>query len=112
MNSYQINENKIIRLIKTQLETHSVLMYMKGTPTLPQCGFSSQAVSALRSCRKEFAFVNILENLEIRTVLPKYANWPTFPQLYINEELIGGCDIILEMKESGELQKAIENARN
>lgn len=110
--SYKVDENKVIQLIKTQLKKNSILIYMKGTPTLPQCGFSSQAVSALRSCGKEFAFVNILENLEIRTVLPKYANWPTFPQLYINEKLIGGCDIVLEMQKSGELQIAMENARN
>lgn len=107
---YQIDEAKVTELIKKQLAEHRILIYMKGTLTLPQCGFSSQAVAAIRACGKEFTFINILENPDIRAVLPKYANWPTFPQLYINGELIGGADIILEMHQSGELQKAIDNA--
>ena len=108
--SREIDETQVKKLIEKQLKEHSILIYMKGTPTFPQCGFSSQAVSALKSCRKEFSFVNILENPDIRAILPKYSDWPTFPQLYINGELIGGCDIILEMKKSGELKTAVSNA--
>lgn len=80
---------------------------MKGTPEAPSCGFSAQAVQALSFCGEKFAYVNILENPDIRSELPKYANWPTFPQLWIDGELIGGCSIILEMLENGELKKLI-----
>jgi monothiol glutaredoxin len=83
---------------------------MKGTPKFPQCGFSSQAAQALMACGEKFAFVNILENPEIRAELPKYANWPTFPQLWVNGELVGGCDIIVEMSQSGELEPLIKQA--
>ncbi len=84
---------------------------MKGTPDFPQCGFSARAVQILRECGAEFASVNILENPDIRQVLPKYANWPTFPQLYINGELIGGCDIMVEMHTKGELLPLIQQAK-
>ncbi|EAQ66171.1 hypothetical protein MED121_05800 [Marinomonas sp. MED121] len=83
---------------------------MKGTPRMPQCGFSAQTVQALMSCGERFAFVNILENPEIRAELPKYANWPTFPQLWVNGELIGGCDIVVEMANTGELAPIIKAA--
>ena len=83
---------------------------MKGTPSLPQCGFSAQAVQALRGCGEKFSFVNILEHPEIRAILPTIYDWPTFPQLYVNGELIGGCDIICEMYEDGELQEVIASA--
>ena len=106
---YEVDEAKVIESIKKQLAEHSIFLYMKGTPALPQCGFSSQAVAAVRACGKAFSFINILEHPDIRAVLPKYANWPTFPQLYIKGELIGGADIILEMQKSGELQEAIDN---
>lgn len=94
--------------IKQQIESNPVILYMKGTPEQPQCGFSAQAVRLLTACNKNFAFVNILENPDIRQQLPQYANWPTFPQLYVNGELIGGCDIMTELYQQGELQKILE----
>ncbi|MCK0769084.1 Grx4 family monothiol glutaredoxin [Chromohalobacter canadensis] len=96
--------------IQQQIGENTILLYMKGTPQLPQCGFSAQAVQAVMACGERFAFVNILDNPDIRTELPKYANWPTFPQLWVNGELVGGCDIIVEMYESGELEKLIKAA--
>ena len=99
-----------IDTIKEQIANNDILLYMKGTPRMPQCGFSSQAVQALMACGERFAFVNILENPEIRAELPKYANWPTFPQLWVKGELVGGCDIIVEMAQNGELQTLITEA--
>ena len=96
--------------IKGQLEGAPVLLYMKGTPDFPQCGFSAQTVAALRAVGAEFAFVNIFEDPEIREGLKAYSNWPTFPQLYVKGELIGGCDIALELYHSGELKELIESA--
>jgi monothiol glutaredoxin len=96
--------------IKDQLENNPVLLYMKGTPDFPQCGFSGQTVAALKAVGKPFAYVNILEDPEIREGLKAYSNWPTFPQLYVGGELIGGCDIVVEMYHSGELNEALEDA--
>jgi monothiol glutaredoxin len=96
--------------IKSQLEENPILLYMKGTPQAPQCGFSARTVQALMSCGERFAFVNILDNQELREALKVYSSWPTYPQLYINGELVGGCDIILEMAENGELEKAVKEA--
>lgn len=96
--------------IKQQVEENSVILYMKGTPQLPQCGFSSRTAQALQSCGVEFAYVNVLADPEIFGDLPQFANWPTFPQLYIKGELIGGCDITLELHERGELQKMMQEA--
>ena len=96
--------------IKEQIESNTILLYMKGTPRAPQCGFSAQTVQALMGCGERFAFVNILENPEIRAELPKYANWPTFPQLWVKGELVGGCDIVVEMAANGELQTLITDA--
>jgi len=93
--------------IETQLKENPVLLYMKGTPDFPQCGFSGQTVAALKSVGKPFAYVNIFEDPEMREALKKYSNWPTYPQLYVNGELIGGCDIIVEMYHSGELKKLL-----
>jgi len=93
--------------IEAQLKENAVLLYMKGTPDFPQCGFSGQTVAALKSVGKPFAFVNILEDPDIREGLKAYSNWPTFPQLYVNGELVGGCDIIVEMYHSGELQELL-----
>lgn len=100
----------ILDTIKEQIEGNSILLYMKGSPNQPQCGFSAQTVQALMACGERFAYVDILANPEIRSNLPKYANWPTFPQLWINGELIGGCDIVTEMHESGELQTLVKEA--
>ncbi len=96
--------------IEEQLSSHDVLLYMKGTPDFPQCGFSGQAVAALNAIGKPYAFVNIFEDPEIREGLKEYSNWPTFPQLYVKGELIGGCDIMVEMFHSGELKDVIEGA--
>jgi monothiol glutaredoxin len=93
--------------IKKQLDSYPVLLYMKGTPDFPQCGFSAQTVAALRAVGAEFAFVNIFEDEEVREGLKVYSNWPTFPQLYVGGELIGGCDIALELYESGELKEMV-----
>ncbi len=100
----------IIETIKSQIENNGVILYMKGTPQAPQCGFSARSVQALMACGERFAFVNILDNPEIREQLKVYSNWPTFPQLYVKGELIGGCDIITEMFDSGELQTLIKEA--
>jgi len=94
--------------IKKQLSEFPVVLYMKGTPDFPQCGFSARTVGALRSLGAKFAYVNILEDLELREGLKQYSRWPTFPQLYVKGELIGGCDITLEMYQSGELQQLLE----
>lgn len=96
--------------IKEQIESNDILLYMKGNPNQPMCGFSARAVQALMSCGERFAYVDILEHQDIRAELPKYANWPTFPQLWVKGELIGGCDIITEMFEKGELQELIKES--
>ena len=101
----------IIDTIKEQIANNPVLIYMKGAPNAPQCGFSARASQALMACGEKFAYVDILQNPEIRASLPGYANWPTFPQLWINGELVGGSDIILELHESGELQEMIKAAQ-
>jgi monothiol glutaredoxin len=94
--------------IEQQLNEFPVLLYMKGTPDFPQCGFSAKVVGALKQCQQRFAFVNILEDTELRQGLKVYSDWPTFPQLYIKGELIGGADIVLQLLESGELKKALD----
>ncbi len=96
--------------IKKQIADNPILLYMKGSPKLPSCGFSAQASQALMACGEKFAFVDILQNPDIRATLPGYANWPTFPQLWVEGELIGGCDIMLEMFQKGELQALIKEA--
>ena len=96
--------------IKQQISENSILLYMKGSPKLPNCGFSSQASQALISCEEKFAYVDILQDPEIRAELPKYADWPTFPQLWVDGELIGGCDIIMEMAQQGELKEVIDES--
>lgn len=96
--------------IKQQIADNSIILYMKGSPNMPQCGFSARASQALIACNAEFAHVDVLANPDIRATLPAYANWPTFPQLYINGELVGGCDIILELYETGELQTMVQDA--
>lgn len=96
--------------IEQQLKDFPVVVYIKGTPDFPQCGFSAQVVGALKQCEKKFAYVNILEDPELREGLKEYSEWPTFPQLYVKGELLGGCDIIVQMFESGELKKALEEA--
>jgi monothiol glutaredoxin len=96
--------------IDQAVKSNPVVIFMKGTPKMPQCGFSSRASQALMACGEEFAYVNVLADPEIFQDLPQYANWPTFPQVYINGELIGGCDITLEMYQNGDLQKMVKEA--
>lgn len=96
-----------IEKIKKQIAENPILIYMKGSPKLPSCGFSAQASQALMQCGEPFAYVDILQNPDIRAELPAYAEWPTFPQLWVEGELVGGCDIILEMFQKGELQPLI-----
>jgi monothiol glutaredoxin len=96
--------------IKDYISNNRIVIFMKGSPEFPQCGFSAQAVKALQACGAKFAHVDVLANPDIRAELPKYANWPTFPQIYINGELIGGCDITMEMFQSGELQQLVDAA--
>jgi len=102
-----ISVNDVLALIKQQISTYPLILYMKGTPSNPACKFSTKAAQILQSCGVEFAHVNVLENAEIRSALPQYSNWPTFPQLYCKGELIGGCDIIKQLYETGDLQKKI-----
>ncbi len=100
---------KVNERIEEQLSSNDVMLYMKGTPDFPQCGFSGQTVAALKQIGKPFAYVNIFEDPEIREGLKTYSNWPTFPQLYVKGELVGGCDIVIEMFHSGELKTLLEN---
>lgn len=96
--------------IREQVTNHPIIIYMKGTPQFPQCGFSARAVQALQACNVEFAYVNVFEDAEVYENLPRFANWPTFPQIYIGGELIGGCDIAVELFERGELAKMVVEA--
>jgi monothiol glutaredoxin len=98
--------------IKSQLADNPVILFMKGSPQAPQCGFSAKTVQALMACGERFAFVNILDNQELREGLKAYSSWPTYPQLYVNSELVGGCDIIMEMSENGELAELVKAAAN
>ncbi|VFP77698.1 Glutaredoxin 4 [Buchnera aphidicola (Cinara cf. splendens/pseudotsugae 3390)] len=101
-----------IRKIKKQLKKNIIVLYMKGSPEHPSCGFSARAVQALSSCTSNFFYVDILKDTDIRLALPKYSKWPTFPQLWIKERLIGGCDIMLELLNNGELLNLIQNCQN
>jgi len=95
--------------IKNQVTSHKVVLYMKGSPNAPQCGFSANAINILRSCGVSDPFtVNVLENPEIRQGIKEFANWPTIPQLYVNGEFVGGSDIMAEMYQNGELQKVLQ----
>jgi len=97
--------------IKQDVESHPIVLFMKGTPQFPMCGFSSRAVQALKAAgAKDLYTVNVLEDPEVRANLPRFSNWPTFPQLFINGELIGGCDIVAELQESGELARIVSEA--
>ncbi|TMI37241.1 MAG: Grx4 family monothiol glutaredoxin [Betaproteobacteria bacterium] len=98
--------------IKEQVTAHPVVLYMKGTPQLPQCGFSQLAIQILDACGVQDPYtVNVLADAEIRQGIKEYANWPTIPQLYVNGEFVGGSDIMREMYQSGELQKLIQEAK-
>jgi monothiol glutaredoxin len=93
--------------IKDQLENNPVILYMKGTRDFPQCGFSAQTVQVLNACDAQFTTINILEDPELREGLKMYSSWPTYPQLYIDGELVGGCDIVTNLYQQGQLQKML-----
>lgn len=105
------SQPEVLQRIKKQIADNRILLYMKGTPQFPQCGFSALAVQILAECGQRFAYVNILENPDIRATLPVYAEWPTFPQLYVRGELIGGSDILKEMHGEGKLKPLLEKAQ-
>jgi monothiol glutaredoxin len=96
--------------IKKQILDHVIILYMKGNPDKPQCGFSARAVQCIQACGVDFATVDVLSNPDIRQSLPVYSSWPTFPQLFVNGELIGGADIIAEMYEQNELKPLLKEA--
>lgn len=93
--------------IKSTIESHKIVLFMKGNKNFPQCGFSAQVIGLLKSNGAEFKDVNILADADLRTGLKEYSNWPTFPQLYVNGQLVGGCDIVLSLNESGELRSTL-----
>ena len=102
----------VLERIQAEVESHPVVLFMKGTAQFPMCGFSSRAVQALKSAGATgFHTVNVLEDAEIRANLPRYSDWPTFPQLFVNGELIGGCDITVELHDSGELARIVAEAQ-
>lgn len=100
----------VMERIDNAVKENDVIVFMKGTPKLPQCGFSSRTAQVLMSYGKPFAYINVIEDPEIFQNLPRYQDWPTFPQIYIKGELIGGHDIAMEMHENGTLKTAIEEA--
>lgn len=101
----------VIEQIKKQIKDNPILLYMKGEPDAPQCGFSARAVQCLKACGVEFASFDVLKDPDIRTALKEYSEWPTFPQLYVKGELIGGSDIIAEMYQDGELATLLQEAQ-
>lgn len=100
----------VMDYIKQTVEQNPIVIFMKGSPDFPQCGFSMRTAEALKACNVEFAYVDVLAQPEVRASLPKYSSWPTFPQVFINGELVGGCDIVLEMYQKGELQEMAQSA--
>jgi len=98
------------RMILEHLDAAPVVLFMKGTPDFPQCGFSAQTAGALRALKASYRHVNIFEEPQLREALKAYSNWPTYPQLYVKGELVGGCDIVTEMYKSGELKTLLQHA--
>lgn len=96
--------------IKAVLNQHPIVLFMKGSPQFPQCGFSMRTVQALQACGAQFHHVDVLAQPDFRQHLPQYSQWPTFPQVFINGELVGGCDIVLDLYQRGELKKLVEEA--
>ncbi len=105
-----MSETDMTLRIKEQLDAAPVVLFMKGTPDFPQCGFSAQTAAALHALKAQYRHVNIFEEPELREALKAYSNWPTYPQLYVKGELVGGCDIVVEMYRSGELQSLLKEA--
>ena len=100
--------NSIVEKIQNEIKSHKVVLFVKGTPTAPQCGFSAATMELFKKMNTPFHSVDILSNPDIRATLPQVSNWPTFPQIFIDGNLIGGCDIAHEMYENGELQKLLK----
>ncbi|MEM7026651.1 MAG: Grx4 family monothiol glutaredoxin [Pseudomonadota bacterium] len=100
----------ILEDIKQTVESNNIVLFMKGSPDFPQCGFSMRTAEALKACEVPFQSVDVLANPDVRANLPQYSNWPTFPQLFIKGELVGGCDIIIDLFEKGDLQKMTKEA--
>ena len=100
----------ITEQLRNIIAENPIILFMKGTPDLPQCGFSMRTVQALKACEVDFVYVDVLASPDVRSNLPGVSNWPTFPQVFVNGELIGGCDIVLEMYQTGELKTALEHA--
>lgn len=96
--------------IKQAVESNNIILFMKGSPEFPQCGFSARASQALAECGAEFAYIDVLAEPEVRTNLHRYSDWPTFPQLFIGGELVGGCDIVMEMYGNGDLKTMVDQA--
>ena len=105
-----MSDTSIETVIKDQLSANPIILYMKGNPNAPQCGFSAQSVQVLMACGQKFAYVDILSNPEIRANLPKVSDWPTFPQLFVDGELVGGCDILTDMYQNGELKTLLDES--
>ena len=99
-----------IQKIKSYIDQHKVVIFMKGTPEAPQCGFSAATVQILKGFERPFTGVDILAHPDIRAALPDYSDWPTFPQVFINGKLAGGCDIMHELRDSGELKRLLDEA--
>lgn len=104
-----MDTNEVQSKIKDQIKDNPILIYMKGSPYEPQCGFSARTVQALIECEAEFSYVDVLSNPDVRQNLPIVSEWPTFPQLYIGGELVGGCDIVTQLHASGELKKLVDS---
>ncbi|GAB4165038.1 MAG: Grx4 family monothiol glutaredoxin [Rickettsiaceae bacterium] len=107
-----MSENKIFDYINEQISSNEVVLFMKGTADFPRCGFSAMVVSILQTLGLKFQAINVLESNELRQGIKDFSDWPTIPQLYINGEFIGGCDIVRQMYESGELATLIKDAHN
>jgi monothiol glutaredoxin len=99
-----------VERIQSYLASSRIVLFMKGSPAVPQCGFSARVVSALRACGASFTHVNVLDDPELRQTLKSYSKWPTIPQLYIEGELVGGCDIVMDLYQSGDLLRMVEQA--
>ena len=103
-------EQNVISRIESEIKNNKIVLFMKGTPEAPRCGFSAATVAIFKTFQYPFKGVDVLSDLEIRESLPDYSNWPTFPQIFVNGQLIGGCDIVHELRDSGELKKILDEA--
>ena len=104
-----MNENPTYELIQSELDENDVVLFMKGSPMFPQCGFSAAVAHVLTTLQIKFKGVDVLQNADVREGIKQFSNWPTIPQLYVKGEFIGGCDIVREMAENGELEQIFDN---